>query len=140
MFFSLNFQIFLQKNDLFRHFLSFLSIRGNLNGLYRRLYWMYRRLVLDVQMPCTGSTNALYLVFKPSERVLGLLQKAKVTKNKSKHLELSNNIRIFVPDKELSIIKFKPTGYDEKTSYDAADGDSLRSERECSGIPEQTEG
>jgi hypothetical protein len=133
MFFSLNFQIFLQKNDLFRHFLSFLSIRGNLSGLYRRL-------VLDVQMPCTGSTNALYLVFKPSERVLGLLQKAKVTKNKSKHLELSNIIRIFVPDKELSIIKFKPTGYDEKTSYDAADGDSLCSERECSGIPEQTEG
>ena len=65
MFFSFNFQIFWQKNDLFRHFLSFLRIRGNLNGLYRRL-------VLDVQMPCTGSTNALYLVFKPSERVLGL--------------------------------------------------------------------
>ena len=57
MFFSLNFQIFLQKNDLFRHFLSFLSIRGNLNGLYRRL-------VLDVQMPCTGCTDALYWQYK----------------------------------------------------------------------------
>jgi hypothetical protein len=32
------------------------------------------------------------------------------------------------------------TEYDEETSDDADDGDSLRSERECSGIPEQTEG